>query len=430
MTTETMRIRNAVNIPKPEAKKEISGKSAFKEILSTTIERNAPEKKELKREKSEEEKDMEVTRDNPEQEEEMAAMNLFPEMKPETQAPLKEIHEQAAAGIVEEAESAVDKSQTEKNPVSALTGRTREEMIALKDHLEARNPKLIDIPEDQGKTGILAENVMKTVEGKTEEFADTLKNIHQQEKPEELTGYKKSEVSDPTGKLQKETADEAAAMETLKEREASGTNPRLNADVEETRESEKGFMNLNGKEPVKQAHTSSEESGMLTETVNPNHEMKLREFQETSQTKTPEHINFEKTFENAAEEIMKTVETIREGDRTTMKVNLHPEEMGKMEITLTMEDGKLSGKILLENREIRQIFTERLDELSNSLKQNIQIGKFEVGVGDRGEGNQQRHQGQRQMQNPFRGYQVRKAETTDYGMTNPERNLKEINLLA
>ncbi|HSR03400.1 MAG TPA: flagellar hook-length control protein FliK, partial [Proteiniclasticum sp.] len=139
---------------------------------------------------------------------------------------------------------------------------------------------------------------------------------------------------------------------------------------------------------------------------------------------------FEKTFDNATEEIMKSMETIKEGGKTTMKVNLHPEELGKMEITLTMEDGKLSGKILLDNREIRQIFTERLEELSNTLKSNsIQIGKFEVGVGDRGEGNQGRQESKQQMQNPFRGYFNKKSENALYPVS-PERDLKEINLLA
>lgn len=425
-----MGTRNVVNIHQPEAKEGGMDKSTFREILSTAMDKSSSEKKEAKSEKPEGEKDMEVIEETSENGEEASLLNLFPHMKPEMQDTALDTHKLMNAQIVEEAENAVDQSQPEKNLLDELLRGKQGERISLKEHAGERDPRLIDIPKDQGKTGIQDETVHKETVEKPDVFTETLKKIHPHEKSEMLPGYKPSEVTEEIGKPEYDAEKTAVAAKPLKEMKASGEGQDLNVKLEETRELEKGSMNLEGMEPVKETVTSSEEPGKGTETVNPMHEIKLRDFQEVSQTKRPESINFEKTFENAAEEIMKNVETIRDGDRTTMKVNLHPEEMGKMEITLTMEDGKLSGKILLENREIRQIFTERLEELSNSLKQNIQIGKFEVNVGDRGEGSQERHQGQRQMQNPFRGYQIRKAETPDYEMNVPERNLVEINLLA
>jgi flagellar hook-length control protein FliK len=425
MTIVTMGTRNVVNIHQPEAKEEGMDKSSFREILSTAMDKTSSEKKEAKSEK-----DMEVIEETSENGEEASMLNLLPLTKTELQETALGTHKLMNAQIVEEAENAVDQSQPEKDLLNELLSGKQGERISLKEHTGERDPRLIDIPKDQGKTELHDQTVPKETKENPDVFTETLRKIPLYEKSEMLPDYKPSEVTDEIGKPEYDAEKTAVTVKPLKEMKASGVGQELNVKLEEIRELEKGSMNLEGMEPVKEAVTSSEEPGKGTETVNPMHEIKLRDFQEVSQTKRPESINFEKTFENAAEEIMKNVETIRDGDRTTMKVNLHPDEMGKMEITLTMEDGKLSGKILLENREIRQIFTERLEELSNSLKQNIQIGKFEVSVGDRGEGSQERHQGQRQMQNPFRGYQLRKTETPDYEMNVAERNLVEINLLA
>jgi flagellar hook-length control protein FliK len=100
----------------------------------------------------------------------------------------------------------------------------------------------------------------------------------------------------------------------------------------------------------------------------------------------------DRNMQLAATEIVHQVETLKDGDRTTIKVRLYPEEIGEMEITLSMEEGKLSGKILVENKEMRQVFTERLSELNQTLKScHIDVAKFEVGIGA---GQQQGNAGQ------------------------------------
>lgn len=77
--------------------------------------------------------------------------------------------------------------------------------------------------------------------------------------------------------------------------------------------------------------------------------------------------------------MVKSMETLKNGDKTTMKLRLHPEELGEMELTLSMEHGKITGKLMTESQEIRQIFQGKLLELQESLKaQNIQVVKLEV----------------------------------------------------
>ncbi len=142
--------------------------------------------------------------------------------------------------------------------------------------------------------------------------------------------------------------------------------------------------------------------------------------------------DFSQNLEKATDEILRSMETMRDGDKTTMKLKLHPEELGKMEITLIMEEGKLSGKILLDNHEARQLFNQKMDELSETLsRNNVQVAKFEVGIGEKQAGSQARQENGRQMQaqNPFKGYLSQRKDETVYQST-VQRTLEGIDLLA
>jgi flagellar hook-length control protein FliK len=98
-----------------------------------------------------------------------------------------------------------------------------------------------------------------------------------------------------------------------------------------------------------------------------------------------------------------------DGESTSIKVKLFPKGIGEVEISLSMGEGKLSGKILVENKEIRQMFTDRLNELNQTFKENnINVAKFEVGIGYGQGQNQGRQQSQRQV-----FYQSWKALYTD-----------------
>ena len=140
--------------------------------------------------------------------------------------------------------------------------------------------------------------------------------------------------------------------------------------------------------------------------------------------------HFKENLEMATTKILERVETISEGSRTTMKVKLNPEEMGEMEITLTMEEGKLSGKILLENHDMRQLFSRRMEELSESLKLNsVNVLKFEVG--DREAASQGKQQGQqnRSLMNQFKGYRKEERTVESYGRKGLS-GTEGVNLLA
>lgn len=96
--------------------------------------------------------------------------------------------------------------------------------------------------------------------------------------------------------------------------------------------------------------------------------------------------------------ILSRVETLKEGEQTTMKVKLNPEEWGAVEIVLAFKEGKISGHILAEKAEVRHFFAEKLPELQESLKASqIPVTRLDVGTSldHSGRGTQQ------EAQNPW-----------------------------
>ncbi len=77
--------------------------------------------------------------------------------------------------------------------------------------------------------------------------------------------------------------------------------------------------------------------------------------------------------------IIQLVETTNEGETSVLKVKLYPEELGTVDVTLKMEDGKLTAKILVDSEQVKGMFTKSINELNEGLlKQNIQIEKINI----------------------------------------------------
>lgn len=77
--------------------------------------------------------------------------------------------------------------------------------------------------------------------------------------------------------------------------------------------------------------------------------------------------------------IIQLMETTTEGKTNVMKVQLYPEELGAVNITLKMEAGKLVAKILVDDNYIKQLFLGKIEQLSNNLiKQNVNMDQIVV----------------------------------------------------
>jgi len=134
--------------------------------------------------------------------------------------------------------------------------------------------------------------------------------------------------------------------------------------------------------------------------------IKASEFQKAQIPSSPEVTRVEsENLEMATKEILHQMETLTDGNKTTVKVMLNPKELGEMEISLSMEEGRLTGKIVVGNKEIQQIFTDKLHELNQTLKNNrIDVASFEVKISsDQNQSQEQsRHQERRTLDYPNR----------------------------
>jgi flagellar hook-length control protein FliK len=149
----------------------------------------------------------------------------------------------------------------------------------------------------------------------------------------------------------------------------------------------------------KSSNTEEKSDSILAMTGDVSSKNKANEVSATKTESTPmDKMSWDRNLQIVTTEIAHKMEIMSDGDSTFIKVKLFPKGIGEVEISLSMGEGKLSGKILVENKEIRQMFTDRLNELNQSFKENnINAAKFEVGIGY-GQGQSQgRQQGQSQV---------------------------------
>ncbi|MGB4589253.1 MAG: flagellar hook-length control protein FliK [Clostridiaceae bacterium] len=164
-------------------------------------------------------------------------------------------------------------------------------------------------------------------------------------------------------------------------------------------------------------------------------DIKASEFQKPQIPSSPEVTKVSgENLEMATKEILHQMETLTEGNKTMVKVKLNPEELGEMEISLSMEEGRLTGKIIVGNKEIQQIFTDKLHELNQTLKENrIDVASFEVKLSSDQNLNQDhaRHQGQRpaDYSNRFKSNRNVSLQTEEW-MRTDNRSHSGIDLLA
>ena len=77
--------------------------------------------------------------------------------------------------------------------------------------------------------------------------------------------------------------------------------------------------------------------------------------------------------------IIQLLETTKEGDTSVLKVKLYPENLGRVDVSVKMEEGKLIANIMVDNEQIKGMFIKSINELSESLlKQNIQMERINI----------------------------------------------------
>jgi len=69
----------------------------------------------------------------------------------------------------------------------------------------------------------------------------------------------------------------------------------------------------------------------------------------------------------------------RHAEQRTVRLELHPEELGKVQVTLSLENQSLRVEILTERPAVRAALLEQVDQLrDNLLRRNVSIDSFEI----------------------------------------------------
>jgi len=73
-------------------------------------------------------------------------------------------------------------------------------------------------------------------------------------------------------------------------------------------------------------------------------------------------------------------EPVAEGDRITLKLN--PRELGELQITVRLENQKMSVEVTAQNHAVKEVLLQNIDQLKDSLmRQNIAVDRFDVSTG-------------------------------------------------
>ncbi|WP_243414671.1 flagellar hook-length control protein FliK [Sporosalibacterium faouarense] len=91
-------------------------------------------------------------------------------------------------------------------------------------------------------------------------------------------------------------------------------------------------------------------------------------------------------------QIVSKVKINTNSNSSQIKISLKPEILGEMSLKLSMDEGVISAKAIVQDQQVKQLIESNLNQLRENLEeQGINITNFEVSVGD--DSNFQRHNG-------------------------------------
>jgi flagellar hook-length control protein FliK len=105
-------------------------------------------------------------------------------------------------------------------------------------------------------------------------------------------------------------------------------------------------------------------------------------------------VKIQQNIEKIEASMVKMIQSVKEGDTSKMTVTLEPEALGKVNLDLKMENGRMTARIFVENNQVREMFDGKLGELTTNLqKHNINVEKIQLHV-NQGTESQQLDMGQ------------------------------------
>jgi flagellar hook-length control protein FliK len=125
-------------------------------------------------------------------------------------------------------------------------------------------------------------------------------------------------------------------------------------------------------------------------------------------------------YSELADQIIQSGKLKLLGDKQEMEIQLKPEYLGKLAIRLSLENGVMTARFLIENHQVARMVDSNLPQLKQTLEdQGVRFDQVQVEVGDPGSSFQERHrEWHRQSDNHFTpltiGDRETGEETVDY----------------
>ncbi len=178
---------------------------------------------------------------------------------------------------------------------------------------------------------------------------------------------------------------EEARTETLAQKQISVAG-------QEKGQAEKNFTfaQSDGKEP--QENTSSEDrslGGLLwkdsqSQPIAPNMEgvsfENLMQMEKAVETPVQTHIQ---QMVDIVNQVVDRIRTVVKEDVTTMEMQLNPEHLGKVSLTISSRDGVMTASFLVQTHEAREALESQMFQLRENLEQkNLKVDAVEVSVSD------------------------------------------------
>lgn len=91
--------------------------------------------------------------------------------------------------------------------------------------------------------------------------------------------------------------------------------------------------------------------------------------------------------EDIMNQIYDRIKVVNSKDMQELHISLKPEQLGEVTIKLAMEKGLMTGRILVENSQVKSLVESNLPQIKENLKaQNLDVSGFSVSVGLKQEG--------------------------------------------
>lgn len=88
------------------------------------------------------------------------------------------------------------------------------------------------------------------------------------------------------------------------------------------------------------------------------------------------------TVTDVVDQVIKKMKVISTQGKTEIDIQLKPESLGRLKVNLTVTEGVLNGRIMVQNDETRDIIQANILKLHENLEQQgVSVGKFHVDVG-------------------------------------------------